>query len=64
MQITQDDAMNVYFVLVEAQANAEYDRNKNLELGIELQGDKRRLDRINDLVGKFQMKLFGRELYK
>lgn len=64
MRLTQQDHMNMYFVLVEAQANAEYDRKHRLEMGIDLQGDKRRLERINDLVAKLQLKLFGRELYQ
>jgi hypothetical protein len=62
MQLTQDDKMNLYFTLLESQAHAEYDRKTQLDLGMDLKGSKKRLDRVNDLVSKFEIELFGKTI--
>ncbi len=62
MTLTQDDKMNLYFVLIEAHAHAEYDRKHRLSLGLDLKGDQKRLDRVTDLLGKIQTELFGQQI--
>lgn len=62
MTLTRDDEMNVYFTLLESLSHAEYDRKVQLESGLDLEGSKKRLDRIKDLVSKFEVELFGKTI--
>ncbi len=62
MTLDRDEELQLYFVLLEAKANAEYDLKLRLENNMNAEVYKKIVDRVNNFVDKFEISLYGKKL--
>ena len=62
MTLDRDEELQLYLVLLEAKANAEYDLKLRLENNMNAEVYKKIVDRVNNFVDKFEISLYGKTL--